>query len=82
MIYGSNVKLKKEKLILMEKFSRYPACTAESIKQFLESNEHGIVTKFEAAFLNQVPGEYAIAVNSATSGLHAALFALGGSPGD
>lgn len=66
----------------MEKFERYPECTAEYLNKFLSGNQHSWVTNFEAKFLEKIPGKYAVAVNSATSGLHAALFALGVGPGD
>ena len=40
------------------------------------------VQRFEEAFAEKVGAKYAIAVNSGTSGLHAALFAAGVGPGD
>lgn len=40
------------------------------------------VSDFETAFAAKVGSEYAIAVNSGTSGIHAALFAAGVGPGD
>jgi perosamine synthetase len=40
------------------------------------------VQRFEEAFTEKVGSRYAIAVNSGTSGLHAALFAAGVGPGD
>jgi len=40
------------------------------------------VQRFEEAFASKVGTSYAIAVNSGTSGLHAALFAAGVGPGD
>ena len=40
------------------------------------------VQKFEQVFAEKVGSKYAIAVNSGTSGLHAALFAAGVGPGD
>jgi perosamine synthetase len=40
------------------------------------------VQKFEEAFAEKLGVKYAIAVNSGTSGLHAALFAAGIGPGD
>ena len=40
------------------------------------------VQRFEEAFASKVGSKYAIAVNSGTSGLHAALFAAGVGPGD
>lgn len=40
------------------------------------------VQRFEEAFAEKVRARYAIAVNSGTSGLHAALFAAGVRPGD
>ena len=40
------------------------------------------VHRFEAAFRDAVGAEYAIAVNSATAGLHLALEAIGVGPGD
>lgn len=41
-----------------------------------------LVSEFEEAFSKYVKCQYALAVNSATSGLHAALVSLGVSPGD
>ena len=40
------------------------------------------VQKLEEAFSKEIGTKYAIAVNSGTSGLHAALYAAGVSPGD
>jgi perosamine synthetase len=40
------------------------------------------VQRFEQAFSERVGSKYAIAVNSGTSGLHAALYAAGVGPGD
>lgn len=40
------------------------------------------VQRFEEAFAKKIGARYAIAVNSGTSGLHAALFAAGVGPGD
>jgi dTDP-4-amino-4,6-dideoxygalactose transaminase len=41
-----------------------------------------VATRFEAAFRNYVQARHALAVNSATAGLHLALKALGLGPGD
>lgn len=66
----------------MEKFNRYPECAKALLEEFVAGSQHGWVTKFETEFLKHVPGSYAVSMNSATSGLHAALFALGVGPGD
>ena len=68
--------------IIMEKFNRYPECAKDLLEEFIAGSQHGWVTKFETEFLKHVPGSYAVSMNSATSGLHAALFALGVGPGD
>lgn len=47
-----------------------------------ENKERPWVQRFEEAFAEKVGASYAIAVNSGTSGLHAALFAAGIGPGD
>ncbi len=47
-----------------------------------ESKRYPWVQRFEEAFAAKVGAPYAIAVNSGTSGLHAALFAAGVGPGD
>jgi perosamine synthetase len=47
-----------------------------------ENKEFPWVQKFEESFSNKVGSKYAIAVNSGTSGLHAALYAAGVSAGD
>jgi perosamine synthetase len=66
----------------MVKINRYPDSAKNLLSDFLETNKKSWVTDFESEFLKIIPGKYAIAVNSATSGLHAALYALGVSPGD
>ena len=47
-----------------------------------ENKERPWVQRFEEAFAEKVGAKYAIAVNSGTSGLHAALFGAGVGPGD
>jgi perosamine synthetase len=47
-----------------------------------ENKEFPWVQKFEESFSNKVGSKYAIAVNSGTSGLHAALYAAGVGAGD
>jgi len=47
-----------------------------------ENKKFPWVQRFEEAFAEKVGSKYAIAVNSGTSGLHAALFAAGVGPGD
>ena len=47
-----------------------------------ENKEFPWVQKFEESFSNKVGSKYAIAVNSGTSGLHAALYAAGVGTGD
>jgi dTDP-4-amino-4,6-dideoxygalactose transaminase len=42
----------------------------------------GVTQKFEAAFAKMVGARHAIAVSSATAGLHLAVRAIGGGPGD
>ena len=45
-------------------------------------NKRSWVTEFETRFAQKLDSRYAIAVNSGTSGLHAALWAAGVGPGD
>ena len=47
-----------------------------------ENKEFPWVQKFEESFASKIGSKYAIAVNSGTSGLHAALYAAGVSAGD
>jgi perosamine synthetase len=47
-----------------------------------ENREFPWVQKFEESFSNKIGSKYAIAVNSGTSGLHAALYAAGVGAGD
>ncbi len=47
-----------------------------------ENKKFPWVQKFEEVFAEKVGSKYAIAVNSGTSGLHAALYAAGVGPGD
>ena len=47
-----------------------------------ENKKFPWVQRFEEVFAEKVGSKYAIAVNSGTSGLHAALFAAGVKPGD
>jgi perosamine synthetase len=47
-----------------------------------DGGDYPWVTKFEEAFAAKIGTKYAIAVNSGTSGLHAALFAAGIGAGD
>jgi perosamine synthetase len=47
-----------------------------------ENKKHPWVQRFEETFADKIGVKYAIAVNSGTSGLHAALFAAGVGPGD
>lgn len=68
-------------------FGKYNGKEVENVLRVLdtENEEWGNypwVQKFEEAFAEKVGAKYAIAVNSGTSGLHAALFAAGIGPGD
>ena len=68
-------------------FSR-PDITEEEISEVARVMRSGWVTSgpemklFEAEFAQQYPGTQAVAVNSATAGLHLALEALGVKEGD
>ncbi len=68
-------------------FGKYNGNEIKYILQFLDSESDETkkiswVQKFEESFAEQVGVKYAIAVNTATSGLHAALFATGVKEGD
>ncbi|MEM2175263.1 MAG: DegT/DnrJ/EryC1/StrS aminotransferase family protein, partial [Candidatus Micrarchaeia archaeon] len=68
-------------------FSR-PSITEEEIKEVIETLKSGWLTtgkktkEFEEEFKNYIGAKYAIAVNSATSGLFLSLKALGIKEGD
>ena len=68
-------------------FGKYNGNELEYVLRALETEDpecRGFpwVQRFEEAFAEKVGSSYAIAVNSGTSGLHAALFAAGVKPGD
>lgn len=63
------------------KLGRYPIFPLLRLYNFFYKEED-YVSKFEKLFLKKIPGKYSIAVNSATSGLHACLLALGVKEGD
>lgn len=68
-------------------FGKFNGNEAEYVLRALDSDnpenkERPWVLRFEEAFAEKVGASYAIAVNSGTSGLHAALFAAGIGPGD
>ena len=71
----------------MDKFGKYIGNELKYIKRYLdtetpENKNYPWVQKFEEKFLAVSGSKYAIAVNSATSGLHAALKACDLKPGD
>ena len=65
-----------------------PSLGEEEIQEVVDTLRSGWITtgpkteRFTAAFLEYVGGRFAVPVSSATSGLHAALLALGVGPGD
>src|SRR5581483_7450298 len=66
-------------------FGKFNGNEAEYVLRALDSEnrenkERPWVQRFEEAFAEKVGAKYAIAVNSGTSGLHAALFAAGARP--
>ncbi len=68
-------------------FGKFNGNEAEYVLRALDSDnpenkDRPWVLRFEEAFAEKVGASYAIAVNSGTSGLHAALFAAGIGPGD
>jgi len=68
-------------------FGKFNGNEAEYVLRALDSehpdsHERPWVQRFEEEFAAKVGAKYAIAVNSGTSGLHAALFAAGIGPGD
>lgn len=68
-------------------FGKYNGNEAEYVLRALdtenpENKSFPWVQRFEEAFASKVGSRYAIAVNSGTSGLHAALFAAGVGSGD
>ena len=68
----------------MNPFGKFNGNEAKYILQMLDSegDETPWVSRFESEFASKVGSKYAIAVNSGTSGLHAALYAAGVGPGD
>jgi len=68
-------------------YGKFNGNEAEYALKFLDSESEqnrGFpwVSKFEETFAASIGSKYAIAVNSGTSGLHAALYAAGVEPGD
>ena len=68
-------------------YGKYNGNEVDYILQALDSESEEIkkiswVQRFEEAFSKKLGVNYAIAVNTATSGLHAALFAAGVKEGD
>lgn len=68
-------------------FGKFNGNEAEYVLRALDSEnpenrERPWVQRFEEAFAEKVGAKYAIAVNSGTSGLHAAMYAAGVGPGD
>ncbi|HBN07148.1 MAG TPA: histidine kinase [Cyanobacteria bacterium UBA8530] len=68
-------------------FGKYNGNEAEYVWHALDTEDPenksiSWVQRFEEAFAAKVGASYAIAVNSGTSGLHAALYAAGVGPGD
>ena len=68
-------------------FGKYNGSEAEYVMRVLDSEtpanrDFPWVQKFEETFSKGVGSRYAIAVNSGTSGLHAALYAAGVTQGD
>ena len=68
-------------------FGKYNGNEAEYVIQALDSenpdnNRHPWPQRFEELFCQKLGVKYAIACNSGTSGLHAALYAAGVGPGD
>lgn len=61
---------------------KYNDTLPKYLERFTAGQHSGWVSEFEEQFLRTFPGKFAISVNSATSGLHAALYALGVSDGD
>jgi dTDP-4-amino-4,6-dideoxygalactose transaminase len=65
-----------------------PALGEEEIAEVVDTLRSGWITtgprveRFTAAFVDYVGGRHAVAVSSATAGLHVALLALGVRPGD
>jgi perosamine synthetase len=74
-------------LNIQRMFGKFNGNEAEYVLRALDSEtpenkNFPWVQRFEEAFASKVGSKYAIAVNSGTSGLHAALFAAGVGPGD
>ena len=68
-------------------FGKYNGNEAEYVlraldTENLENKAFQWVQRFEEAFAAKIGSKYAIAVNSGTSGLHAALYAAGVGSGD
>lgn len=82
--------MKRENPIDVEKFIPFalPCIEEEEIAAVVQTMRSGWLTtgpitqKFESEFRDAVQATYALAVNSATSGLHLALEAVGIGPGD
>ena len=68
-------------------FGKYNGRELEYLSQFLDTEDRRFkqinwVNRFETEFAKRFGSKFAVAVNSATSGLHAALIASGVRPGD
>lgn len=66
-------------------YGKFNGKELQYLAQALDSeaeNKRSWVTEFESRFSQKLGSKYAIAVNSGTSGLHAALWAAGVGPGD
>ena len=84
VVDGGNYMVKILKVVIMsKKLWRVGDLELKYVKRAIETGLTGQLTKeFELKFANMFDAEYAIAVNSGTSVLHASMFALGIGLGD